>query len=308
MKTQHSISVACSPSRAFEAGLRVEQWPEIFPPCIAAEVLLETHDEQRIALTARANDSLLKWESTRQIDREKRTIAFVQSRPSPLVAYMNGCWKFEKSDEGTYVSLYHEYEIKDEVAGHVPGVASHEDAARFMELAVEDNSRRELEALRKHLERDLWLHSFKEELTLPFGKAVVKSLLEDISAWPWLMPHCLGIDVFYNDGEFQEFVMTVRVGDAEERIRSIRVLSDSKIEYFQPTPPPVLKEHRGRWIFEDVEEGVKVTSWHEVVLSPEHWAGVDIEEAKSRVATAINRNSLATMNAIATKLAAVPNA
>ena len=96
--------------------------------------------------------------------------------------------------------------------------------------------------------------------------------------------------------------MEVQVGDATESIRSIRILGEDCIDYFQPAPPPPLKEHRGRWTVTECKDGVEVTSWHSVVLSPEFWKNATIEEAKLKVEMAINKNSLGTMQAILNKL------
>ncbi|MBB4285704.1 aromatase/cyclase [Roseospira goensis] len=302
MKTDHSIDVACPADPAFRVGLDVSRWPEIFPPCLAARVLEETDTRQKIALTARANDAVLSWESERAIDRDNRRISFAQSKPSPLVQFMKGTWRFEPSDAGCTITLTHDFEIADSVAGIVEGVTTREEAADFMMRSVETNSRKELAAVAARLERERWRHAFAESLVLTQPAALVFRLLRDAACWPWLLPHCTGMEVLYDDGTYQEFVMVVQVGETEERIRSVRIVSADRIDYFQPAPPPALTEHRGRWTVTETEAGTEVVSWHEVVLSPAFWAGKDPEEAKHTVETAINRNSLGTMQAIAAKL------
>lgn len=303
MKTDHSIDVACPPDPAFRVGLEVNQWPEIFPPCLAAEVLEETETRQRIALTARANDTIFSWESERAIDRGRRRISFSQSKPSPLVRFMNGTWSFEPTEAGCTITLTHEFEVADAVSGVVEGVNTPEEATRFMLQSVETNSQKELAAVAARLERENWRHVFEESLVIRQPAAVILSLLQDAGSWPWLLPHCTDVQMIYDDGTYQEFIMVVQVGDQEERIRSIRVLSEDRIEYFQPAPPPALREHRGRWTLTEGAEGVEVVSWHDVVLNPDFWAGKkDREAAKLHVEGAINRNSLGTMQAIITKL------
>ncbi|MDC3989284.1 aromatase/cyclase [Polyangium jinanense] len=308
MKTKHSIDMACPPELAFRIGLDVSRWPEIFPPCLCAKVLEETDTRQKIALTARANNGVFSWESVRSIDRQHRLISFAQSKPSPLVRSMHGMWSFEKTATGCRVTLTHDFEIAEDVSGVVEGVNTHEEAARFMMKTVETNSMKELAAIGARVEREKWRHEFQEALVIKQPPGLIMRLLGDAASWPWLLEHCDGVDMLYNDGSFQEFVMVVRVGEREERIRSIRVLSKDRIEYFQPEPPPALREHRGRWTVVESPEGVEVVSWHEVVLNPLYWADKDIDAAKRQVEAAINRNSLGTMKAIQGKLAATTRA
>lgn len=302
MKTIHSIDVACHADEAFAMGLRVDAWPDIFPPCLAARVLDETETEQVIALTARANDTVLSWESTRRLDRAARSISFVQSKPSPLLSSMAGAWSFTPLETGCRIDLSHEFEIAEAVAGLVGGVETRADAERFMADAVETNSHRELAAMAGALERAHWRGEFEESLLIRAPLALIHRLLREASEWPSLLPHCEGVDVTYDDGVFQEFVMIVKVGEMREEIRSIRVLSDTEISYFQPTPPPALVEHRGRWTLRETADGVAVTSWHDVVLAPAFWGETPPADALAKVADAINRNSMGTMKAIAAKL------
>ena len=302
MRTDHSIQVAWPADQAFRVSLEVNHWPEIFPPCLAAKVLEETDTRQRIALTARANDRVFSWESVRVIDRDRRQISFFQSKPSPLVRFMNGTWSFEPENAGCLITLTHDFEVADSVTGVVEGVGTREEATRFMLGTIEANSRKELAAIAARLERDFWRHTFEESLIIRRPAELVSRLLQDAASWPWLLPHCNDVRMIYDDGAFQEFVMVVQVGEKTEVIRSIRVLSPNRIEYFQPEPPPALREHRGRWTVTERPDGVEVVSWHDVVLNPEFWSGKDPQAAKHQVETAINRNSLGTMQEIAAKL------
>lgn len=305
MKTNHTIEVECSPEKAFEACLNVDRWVDIFPPCLDSRILEETEESQTIFLTAKANERVFSWESTREIDRQGRSISFSQSVPSPLVHYMDGHWSIEPKKGRCLIMLSHEFEIKEDINGLVEGVGNKSEALAFMLRAIENNSTRELAALKKALECDLWRHEFSESLTIDHSKPAIYQLLSDVTHWPWLLPHCNNIEVLYDDHCYQEFVMEVQVNEKIERIRSVRILHPDRIEYFQPAPPPALKEHQGRWKLVETENGVEVESWHSVVLNPEFWACKDMNEAKEIVENAINANSLGTMKAIAGKLEGV---
>lgn len=308
MKMDHSIEVECSADAAFNLCLDVNRWPFVFPPCLDAEILDEGDDSQTIGLTARANDQVFSWESRRRVDRTARTIGFSQTKPSPLVKYMDGQWSVTpKGDEGCVITLTHEFRVNDEVAGLVDGVSDRESALSFMQRTIEENSTKELNAIRAELERDRCRHTFSEAMVIPHAKGAIYKCLRDLSLWPWLLPHCNKIDMIYEDRWYQEFRMEVQVGTETESIRSIRILGEDRIDYFQPAPPPALKEHQGHWTLTDVDGGVEVVSWHSVVLNPAFWSETTLEEAKLKVETAINNNSLGTMQAITTKLEGTRN-
>lgn len=304
MKTDHTIFVNSASEDAFAIGLDVTQWPEIFPPCLDAKVLDESETRQTIALTARANDQIFSWQSVRNVDRQKRRISFQQQKTSPLVKSMRGTWSFEDEGDGCLIRLTHEFEVADDVADVVPGVATRKDAADFMMSSIESNSTRELGAIARHLERKAWSHRFAENLLIDAAPEVILDLLWDAQEWPSLLQHCTGMEVLYDDGANQEFVMVVQVGETSERIRSIRRKGDEGISYFQPTPPDPLLEHRGRWSFRATPEGTEVTSFHDVVLNAPFWEakGAAADDAKQTVENAINRNSLGTMTAIKNRL------
>lgn len=307
MRTDHTVAVECTPEAAFELALNVKRWPQVFPPCLDAEVLDETDSSQTISLIAKANDRVFAWQSTRQIDRSGLRISFCQAKPSPLVSFMKGAWSFAPRDKSCVITLSHEFEVKDDVEGLVDGVATREQATAFMRQSVEDNSTRELAAFKDELERDLWRHEFSESMIIDHSKTAIYHLLRDAAAWPWLLPHCDDLEMLYEDEQYQEFQMKVQAGGQEETIRSVRLLLPDRIEYFQPAPPPALREHRGYWTLRQTADGVEVTSWHAVVLAPDFWRDCSRQEAKHKVEAAINRNSLGTMEAILNKLEGFKN-
>ena len=302
MKTTHAVEVECNPDSAFNLCMNVARWPDVFPPCIQASILEETDTSQTIALTAQANNKIFSWESKRRIDRAGRIIGFSQSKSSPLVERMDGLWSIAPKGDRCVITLIHEFSVRDNVSGVIEGVTDHDSAVSFMLGTIEENSTKELVALKAELERDRWRHEFSESLMIPHSRQAIYRLLRDVALWPRLLPHCNKMDIIYEDRQYQEFRMEVQVGDSTEGIRSIRILDKDCIDYFQPAPPPPLKEHRGRWTVTECEDGTKVTSWHSVVLNPKFWKNGTPEEAKLKVELAINKNSMGTMQAILNNL------
>ncbi|WP_437895478.1 aromatase/cyclase [Sorangium sp. So ce124] len=307
---QHTIEVAADVEDAYALSADVEKWPQIFPPCKAAKVIERSERTQLIEITALANGKLMTWRSIREFFPQQRAISFRQVQPSPLLSAMEGFWRFFPLQTGTLIVLEHRFEIKPDVRGLIDGVSTPEEAQSFMSKSTDTNSKRELQAIKQVLEsktipgRDNELYGeFEEEMTIAASPEAVYPLLARAQDWPQVLPHCHGVEMRYDDGQDQEFIMTVDVKGQMERIRSIRHCTpNSSISYFQPEPPPVLRRHSGKWLIERVPGGVRVVSWHAVELKPEGmkkiWGDISPSDALARVTKAINDNSRGTMLAV----------
>jgi hypothetical protein len=100
---------------------------------------------------------------------------------------------------------------------------------------------------------------------------VVFEALLDAAAWPKLLPHVKGIDMLYDDREYQEFIMHVASSTGLLAVRSIRrCVLNSTIDFFQPTPPAFLRHHGGGWIFRALPGGAtEVETFHRWNLNHE---------------------------------------
>jgi aromatase len=306
--TVHQLEIASAAQRAYELCTDVMRWPERFTPCQWVRMQEETPTYQRFEICALANGIPMTWVSQRELERDRLEVRFHVLRPIPLLEHMEGVWRFFPTRLGTLVTLEHRYRIKEEVAGLVPGVESMADAEAFMRKSLDENSGHELAAYRDVLEAqdhaDALELSFAESRLMQAAPDRVYAALQEARVWPALLPHCRGVEMRYDDGTHQEFVMTVDVRGAPERIRTIRRCTPHRaIEYFQPEPPPVLAAHHGAWWVEPQDGGSRVVSWHRVRLNPDGsrrvWGEIPVSEALARVRDAINGNSRSTMEAIA---------
>ncbi|WP_437915286.1 SRPBCC family protein [Sorangium sp. So ce302] len=307
---QHTIEVAADVNDAYALSAEVEAWPQIFPPCKGVRVIERTDSSQLVEITALANGKLMTWRSTRELFPEQRAISFRQVQPSPLLRSMEGSWRFFPVQTGTLIVLEHRFEIKPDVRGLVDGVSTPEEALSFMSKSTDTNSKRELQAIKQALESRTFqgLQSelygeFQEEMVIAASPEAVYSLLARAQDWPQVLSHCHDVEMRYDDGQHQEFIMTVDVKGQMEQIRSIRRCTPhASISYFQPEPPPALRRHSGKWLIERVPGGVRVVSWHAVELRPDGmkqvWGDISPGDALARVTKAINDNSRGTMLAI----------
>lgn len=86
----------------------------------------------------------------------------------------------------------------------------------------------------------------------------------EMDKWPEKLPHVKRIEVLYNDGIYQEFLMDVESNTEMIQVRSIRrCVPYEEITFFQPTPPKFLSHHCGGWSFHKIETGCCVKTWHQ---------------------------------------------
>ena len=312
--SRHQIEVSAGAEHAYALCLHAERWPEIFPPCKGVRIIEQTERSQLIEISALVSGHLMTWRSRRELQPEARVITSEMVRPPPLLDGMEVTWRFFPLGSGALVVLEHRFSVKAEVRGLVAGVSTPAEALAFMERSIDENSKRELLAMKQALEaskragqRSELSGEFEEELTIAGPIEAVYGLLERVRDWPGLLPHCRAVEVRYDDGRDQEFMMTVDVRGREERLRSIRRCTPtSSITYFQPEPPPVLKRHAGEWLLEPAPGGVRVVSRHTVELRPEGvervWGDITAREALENVSRAINENSRSTMLAIKARI------
>lgn len=118
-------------------------------------------------------------------------------------------------------------------------------------------------------------HACVETAAFEVSAARAYRALFDLTHWERLLPHILSIDVVYDDGQYQEFLMTVKseTDGSPLTVRSVRNCTPGVIEFFQPDPPPFLLHHGGIWRFRPLgESATEITITHVWNLHPERAA------------------------------------
>jgi len=91
--------------------------------------------------------------------------------------------------------------------------------------------------------------------------STVFNAFADLSNWQRVLSDVLNVETLYDDAYHQEFLMTVERPKGAETIRGIRFCCpNSRIELFQPEPPPGYKRMTGVWTFDRSEGGTQVTA------------------------------------------------
>jgi hypothetical protein len=115
-------------------------------------------------------------------------------------------------------------------------------------------------------------HRCIENATFAVGLDRAYEALFDLTQWERLLPHILRIEISYDDGQYQEFLMTVKseADGSPLTVRSVRNCKPGVIEFFQPEPPAFLLNHGGVWRFNALgDDATDVTITHVWNLHPE---------------------------------------
>ncbi|MFL6122443.1 aromatase/cyclase [Actinophytocola sp.] len=296
-KVEHDIVVRASAEDVYRLVADVANWPRIFPPTVHVEHLERGDDEERIRIWATANGEAKTWVSRRVLDPDRLRIDFRQEVSSPPVAAMGGSWVVEPMNDGECrVRLLHDYRAVDDDP----------QALKWIERAVDGNSRAELNALRAGAEladgsADL-LMSFQDSLWIDGPAERVYDFIDQAGLWADRLPHVARVDLTEPAEGLQVLEMDTKAKDGSTHTtKSVRVcFPKRRIVYKQTTLPALLSLHTGRWTFEDSEGGVLATSQHTVVLRPENIAkvlgeGAGVDRARAYVRDALGTNSKATL-------------
>ena len=114
----------------------------------------------------------------------------------------------------------------------------------------------------------------------------VYSAFFNLEYWKQALLDVLNVNVLYDDGIHQEFLMTVERPNGAETVRGIRFCTPNKrIELFQPLPPPMFSRMVGVWTFQEVNGGteVKAERWFRLKDNSNNNSAEDTAGEKLRV-------------------------
>ncbi|MGW1544515.1 aromatase/cyclase [Streptomyces sp. NPDC002309] len=296
-EVEHEITIAAPAADVYRLIADVANWPRIFPPTIYVDHLERSGDEELIRIWATANGEPKNWTSRRVLDPDALRITFRQQVSTPPVATMGGTWIIEPRDaDVSRVRLLHDYTAVDDDPASL----------KWIDEAVDRNSRSELAALKTHVE----LAVASEELTFSFEDTVevegsakdVYDFVNEAGLWSERLPHVATVRLTEDAPGLQTLEMDTRAKDGSTHTtRSYRVcLEGRRIAYKQTTLPALMNLHTGYWTFTDSGAGSTASSQHTVVLRPENiekilGPGAGVPEARDYVRSALSTNSRATL-------------
>ncbi|MFF7978891.1 aromatase/cyclase [Streptomyces sp. NPDC007901] len=296
-EVEHEITVSAPAAAVYRLIAEVENWPRIFPPTIYVDHLERAGDTERIRIWATANGEAKNWTSRRVLDPGRLRIEFRQEVSTPPVAAMGGTWIIEPLDEGTSrIRLLHDYRAVDDDP----------DGLRWIDEAVDRNSRSELAALKTNVE----LAHAAEEVTFSFEDSVriagsakdAYDFINEAHLWQERLPHVASVRLDEDVPGLQTLEMETRAKDGSTHLtKSYRVCFEGrKIAYKQVTLPALMTLHTGYWTFTQDADGTTASSQHTVVLNTANISRIlgpdaGVAEAREYVHTALSTNSRATL-------------
>ncbi|MFJ9568733.1 aromatase/cyclase [Streptomyces bacillaris] len=296
-QVEHEIVIDAPADAVYRLIAEVANWPRIFPPTIYVDHLERGDGEERIRIWATANGQAKNWTSRRTLDPQERRIGFRQEVSAPPVAAMGGAWIVEPlSGTRSRVRLLHDYRAVDDDP----------EGLRWIDEAVDRNSRSELEALKTNVE----LAHAAEELTFSFEDTVriagsakdAYDFVNEADLWAERLPHVASVRFSEDTPGLQSLEMDTRAKDGSTHTtKSYRVtFPHHRIAYKQVTLPALMTLHTGYWTFEENEEGTTASSQHTVTLNTDNIArilgpGATVADAREYVRNALSTNSRATL-------------
>ncbi|MFE0804700.1 aromatase/cyclase [Streptomyces sp. NPDC058812] len=296
-EVEHEITAAAPAATVYRLIADVENWPRIFPPTIHVEHVELEAGKERIQIWATANGEAKNWTSRRTLDPESLRIDFRQEVSTPPVAAMGGAWIIEPvSPTESRIRLLHDYRAVDDDPEHL----------KWIDEAVDRNSRSELAALRTNVERahaeDALTFSFEDSVTVDGAAKDVYDFINEADLWEQRLPHVATVRLTEDTPGLQTLEMDTRARDGSvHTTKSYRVtFPHHRIAYKQVTLPALMTLHTGYWTFTETDAGVTASSQHTVVLNTANIArvlGADatVADAREYVHQALSTNSRATL-------------
>lgn len=297
-EVEHQVTVAAPADAIYELIAAVENWPHIFPPTVYVDQVERSGSDERIRIWATANGEVKNWTSRRVLAPEQLRIEFRQEVSAPPVASMGGAWVIEAlSETESRVRLEHDYRAVDDDP----------DSLAWIDRAVDQNSRSELESLRSNVEAtvgraaDLVL-SFEDSVQVEGSAKDLYDFVNEAALWKERLAHVSWVSLVEETPGVQVLAMDTQTKDGgTHRTESVRVcFPHHRIVYKQTTLPALMSLHTGVWRFEESDEGVVATSQHTVAINEANITKVlgddaGVADARTFVRNALGANSRATL-------------
>jgi aromatase len=292
----HEIAVDAPAAEVYRLVADVCNWPVLFPPTVYVDHVERSTGFERIRLWATANGQAKTWTSRRTLDPDRLRIEFRQEASAPPVASMGGTWLVEPvAHNASRVRLLHDYRA----------VGDDPEQLRWIDAAVDRNSRAELAALKAGAERATGdpVFSFADTVAVNGAAEDVYDFLNNAAQWPQRLPHVARAVLTEDSPGLQILELdTTTAGGATHTTRSVRVcFPRDRIVYKQITLPALLALHIGEWVIAGQPAGeVMVTAAHTVSIEERNITailgpGASIGQAREFVRNALRTNSLATL-------------
>jgi len=250
----HSIVCNAAAERVYGLIRNSADWPRLLEPCESVTVLDAGPDHEHIEITARVNGHIMSWQSRRRFHPEAFGVDAQLVRPMPLVADMCTTWRVVAlNTEQSLLLLEHDYRLLGDVIGAIPGVTTPDDAARFIDAAIDSNSNTELVNLKAAAERAETPQGrdFHARHTVICAAPAdeVYALIRDTATWPLIFDACIGATSVERDGNVEVVHIEAMQDGRRVAWHTRRTYYDAirRVDYELPVPMPFTESMYGQW-------------------------------------------------------------
>lgn len=146
--TEHTVTVQASTDIVYDVLADVEGYAKLFPPTESVTMLEESATHQIARLVVDVSGQRQSWVSRRDLDPQRRVIAYKQLENAPMVAYMGGEWRaLPLGENQTQLVITHDFAARPTSA-----IPSSDQATELLRAAVDRNSHADLAAVRAEAE------------------------------------------------------------------------------------------------------------------------------------------------------------
>lgn len=254
--TSHAILCSAPRDTVYRIISESDRWPELFEPCLEVRAIERDAESEDIEIAAMVNGAPMRWRSRRRFLPEAPGIDSESLEPMPLVRTMKTRWRvIAANDAQCALVLEHDFEVLEEVAGLVEGVATPADATAFIARAIETNSRRELANIQDAAAADSRTAQAEGpirrfcSIVCDAPAAQVFDAIADTGKWPLLFDACTSVEVLEDDARGELTRIEARDGarpiDWTTRRRYHRDIG--RIDFALETPMPFIAAMEGQW-------------------------------------------------------------
>lgn len=253
----HSILCAAPPPIVYRIITDSERWPALFEPCLEVRALNRSDEGEEIEVAAMVNGTPTRWRSQRRFLPEILGVDSIALVPMPLVRSMRTQWRIVPANAAQCaLVLDHEFEVLDDVAGLVEGVATRDAAAAYIARAIAANSTRELADIRDAAEAEACIAPEAADtlrrtraIVCEASAAQVYAAIAETANWPLLFDACTSATVIGGEAGEQRVRIEALQGGKTISWITRRTLRPEihRIDFVLETPMPFLAAMHGQW-------------------------------------------------------------
>ncbi|MEU3561860.1 aromatase/cyclase [Kitasatospora sp. NPDC006786] len=152
---EHAITINAPVEKVWDVLVDVEGYARIFPQTHEVQITESSPTHQIVRIVAEVAGQKQSWVSRRDIDQDRRVIAYEQLEKAQLMSHMGGEWRVrELADGSTELVITHDFAPQEGLVGGLIGAKpGDEDLGEVLSRAVDQISHKDLAAVKAEAER-----------------------------------------------------------------------------------------------------------------------------------------------------------